>query len=111
MAKKKNILKIVQRNENVFFYLPEAFKINDLDYIIKKYNVNLKFSKSKVNYMVIDFNNYNKTKLFLDKTLSKEEKEEIIKKEKENKKNNGEKITYDDFEVKINNILEFLEIV
>lgn len=111
MAKKKNILKIVQRNENVFFYLPEKFKINDLDYIIKKYNVNLKFSKSKVNYMVIDFNNYNKTKLFLDKTLSKEEKEEIIKKEKEKMKSSGKQIICDDFEDKVNNILEFLEII
>lgn len=115
-AKEKDIEKIIQRNNRIYFYLPKEYEIKDLEVLINKYKHNMKFSKSKQNYISIDFVNYEKNKRALEGKINKKE---INKEQKNIMKNikNGDIINYkekdqlNDFNEKTNNILEFLEIL
>ncbi len=95
-AKEKKLLKIIQKQNKTFFYLPQNYQIRKLESLIEKYKHNLKFSKSNQNYIVVDFENYNKNK----RALERKNKDDIIKKENIN-----------NFNKKTIDILEFLEIL
>ncbi len=95
-AKEKKIEKINQRNNRVFFYLPEKYTIENLEELVNEYKHNLRFSKSDKNYISIDFINYQKNKLAMA-GMQKSDIIELTKKE--------------DFNTKTKNIIEFLEIL
>lgn len=115
-SKEKNIEKIIQKNNRIYFYLPEEYEIKNLEGLINKYKHNLKFSKSKQNFISIDFVNYEKNKRAIEGRVRKEDRiksrekmmkndytDDIIKMRKE--------INFDDFNEKTKNIIEFLEIL
>ena len=95
-SKQKKILKIIQKQNRTYFYLPEEYYIENLEKLVEKYKHNLKFSKSSQNHISIDFVNYNKNM----KALARAKKDDIIKEEKLNV-----------FNEKTINILEFLEML
>ncbi len=92
-SKEKNIDKIIQKGNRTFFYLPDEYQINNLEKLIDKYKHNMKFSKSKQNYITIDFVNYNKNLKAMEKSI----KHDII--------------DSNDFNTKTKQILEFLEML
>lgn len=95
-SKEKKIVKIIQKQNRTFFYLPKEFQIQNLEVLVEKYKHNLKFSKAAQNYISIDFANYKKN----IRALEKPSKNDIIKIEKVN-----------DFNERTKDILEFLEIL
>ncbi|MBR3512186.1 MAG: transcription-repair coupling factor [Clostridia bacterium] len=59
LAGKKNILKIIQRNQNVLFYFdPEEFDFNIVNNLIKLYKNKIKFSPSQEPYITLNINEY-----------------------------------------------------
>jgi transcription-repair coupling factor (superfamily II helicase) len=59
LAGKKNILKIIQRNQNVLFYFdPEEFDFNIVNNLIKLYKNKIKFSPSQEPYITLNINEH-----------------------------------------------------
>lgn len=117
-SKEKNIDKIIQKNNRIYFYLPKEYEIKNLESLIRKYKHNMKFSESKQNYIYIDFVNYEKNQKAImgeikkvNNVMEKKHKNDIINFENidRDKKNNIK--DKNDFNKKTNDILEFLEML